>query len=173
MDTQCLAGFAVVLAVALAPDPSAACYCEDQPFAEVLADADLVFVGVVQETRTWLLPPSEDCCSGGVRWSATIAVDRFLLGYDSETPIRVGGGGTDCDVDATVLEVGALYAFAFATSKGARQPYRMGLCAKSWARIRRPKRSGGFELPAVRHARRGDLTLRELEALIAPRKQPK
>jgi hypothetical protein len=140
---------AALVALALLPSTALACYCDETPFREEAARADLVFIGVVTETRTWLNTDKDACCEGRVSWSATVAVDRFVKGYASPTPLVVGGGSTSCDVDASVLHVGELYAFAVDTMQDSRRRYRISACRRSWAAIRQPDRPGDASIAEV------------------------
>ena len=145
----------VLLAVTLLRSSALACYCDETPFREEAAGADLVFIGVVTETRTWLNTGKDPCCEGRVSWSATVAVDRFVKGYASPTPLVVGGGSTSCDVDASVLHVGELYAFAFNTKKDGRRPYRVAMCRKTYAAVRQPGNQGEVSIAEVETFARG------------------
>ena len=104
---------------------------------------------MVTETRTWLNRGTDACCEGRVNWSATVAVDRFVKGYASPTPLLVGGGSTSCDVDASVLHVGELYAFAFDTRKDGRRPYRIMMCRKTYAAVRQTDQPGEVSIGEV------------------------
>ena len=107
------------------------------------------------ETRTWLTPEKDACCEGEIRWSATLAVNEFVKGHTSTTPVVVGGGSTSCDVDAGIFRVGGLYAIAVDTRVNKAQPYRIGLCKRSWTSVKSRRGAGEVSVDDVRaYARR-------------------
>lgn len=90
-ETHVRAVLVLAVAFALAPSRAVACYCDETPFRQEAAHADLVFIGVVSESRTWLNRRQDAWCEGPVCWSATVQVDRFVRGYAAPTPLLVGG----------------------------------------------------------------------------------